>query len=103
MALSLAMAALLWVPADASAQISRYKNGGLFGNYQQVEKNKQYGLMGGGFRTTDPSYIFNNQAFGSSDGNLTNETFGEETPLGGGIAILLLAGAGYVALKKKED
>ncbi len=32
----------------------------------------------------------------------TNETFGE-TPLGSGLLILLGAGLGYVALKKKED
>ena len=29
--------------------------------------------------------------------------FEEVVPLGGGIAILLVAGLGYVALKKKED
>ena len=33
---------------------------------------------------------------------ITNGSFGE-APLGGGIAIMLVAGLGYVALKKKED
>ena len=33
---------------------------------------------------------------------ITNDGFGE-TPLGSGIAILIGAGLGYVALKKKED
>lgn len=37
----------------------------------------------------------------NTSGGMTNQTF--ETPLGGGIAILLAAGLGYVALKKKED
>jgi len=36
-------------------------------------------------------------------GGITNGSFGEEVPLGGGIAILLVAGLGYVALKMKED
>ena len=36
-------------------------------------------------------------------GGITNGSFGEEVPLGGGIAIMLVAGLGYVALKKKED
>lgn len=36
-------------------------------------------------------------------GGMTNETFGETTPLGSGLMILLGAGLGYVALKKKED
>ena len=34
-------------------------------------------------------------------GGITNDDFG--APLGSGIAILLGAGLGYVALKKKED
>ena len=34
---------------------------------------------------------------------ITNGSFGEDAPLGGGIAIMLVAGLGYVALKKKED
>ena len=36
-------------------------------------------------------------------GGITNGSFGEEVPLGGGIAIMLVAGLGYVALKKTED
>ena len=37
--------------------------------------------------------------------NFTNGNFGESdpAPLGGGIAILMGLGLGYVALKKKED
>jgi LPXTG-motif cell wall-anchored protein len=37
------------------------------------------------------------------EGGFTNQGYGEPAPLGSGIAVLLLAGAGYVALKKKED
>ena len=34
-------------------------------------------------------------------GGITNQTFG--APLGSGLLIMVAAGAGYVALKKKED
>jgi len=36
-------------------------------------------------------------------GGIQNDNFLEVSPLGSGIAILLVAGLGYVALKKKED
>ena len=39
----------------------------------------------------------------SDNGLFTNANFGEEAPLSSGIAVLLAAGLGYVALKKKED
>ena len=32
-----------------------------------------------------------------------NQTFGQAAPLGSGLIVLLGAGLGYVALKKKED
>ena len=35
--------------------------------------------------------------------SITNSGIGETAPLGSGIVILLGAGLGYVALKKKED
>ena len=36
-------------------------------------------------------------------GGFTNDGFGNNAPIGSGIAILIGAGLGYVALKKKED
>ena len=39
----------------------------------------------------------------NTESGITNADFGEEAPLGSGIAIMLAAGLGYVALKKKED
>ena len=36
-------------------------------------------------------------------GGIQNDNFEVVSPLGSGIAILLVAGLGYVALKKKED
>ena len=62
---------------------------GLFGmgaNADNSENNGSRGMMDINDNTSD---------------GMTNQTF--ETPLGGGIAILLAAGLGYVALKKKED
>ena len=40
-----------------------------------------------------------------TEGGITLGNFGigEEAPLGSGVVVMLLAGAGYVALKKKED
>lgn len=40
---------------------------------------------------------------GNVEGDITNDGFGSNAPLGSGIAILIGAGLGYVALKKKED
>ena len=37
------------------------------------------------------------------ESGITNSGIGEQAPLGSGLVILLGAGLGYVALKKKED
>ena len=104
----LVMSVALSMPIMASAQ------GGLFqrGEWLWTQKDGSTAL-------------FTNQAFGDpldgSDvtnetfGNLaegvdvTNQTFGEDAPLGNGLYTLLLAGAGYAAMrsnkkkKKKEN
>lgn len=98
--LSLAMALLL--PVTTFAQESRNTHGGMFGtNPSPAQKNTSL-LNNGGISRSASSSNLGNQAFGGTHENLTNETFGE-TPIGSGIAILLLAGAGYVVFKKKED
>lgn len=43
-----------------------------------------------------------NQGFGGTNGSLTNQGF-VEAPLGNGLFVLLAAGAGYTALKKKKQ
>lgn len=88
--LSLAMAVVMALPTMAMAQEGRSAHGGLFGTAEQA--NKEQSFMG-------------NQTRGSLtlEGGTTNQSYGVDAPLGSGIAILLLAGAGYVALKKKED
>ena len=40
---------------------------------------------------------------GNVETGITNQGIGQEAPLGSGLVILLGAGLGYVALKKKED
>jgi hypothetical protein len=93
--LSLGLAAGMMLPASASAQ-------GVFGdmldNYYaekeaQSSQNSGALLRGAGSDRTTPNV----------SGGFTNQGYGEPAPLGSGIAVLLLAGAGYVALKKKED
>ena len=84
--LSLGLVAMM-MPANAMAQDDAERPGGLFGN-------KEWFSLDGLFtKDGEPEY----------DG-LDNYNIGEEeAPLGSGIAILLAAGLGYVALKKKED
>ena len=90
-AFSLGLAAGMMLPASASAQ-------GVFGDmldnyYSEKEQSSQGGgalLRGNGDRSGE-SFTVNTQ------------DFGQNAPLGSGIAILIGAGLGYVALKKKED
>jgi len=88
---SLGLAAGMMLPANASAQ-------GVFGDmldnyYAEKEQTSQSGgalLSGNGDRRGGMEIGVNTQDFG-------------QAPLGSGIAILIGAGLGYVALKKKED
>ena len=83
--LSLGLAALM-APATMNAQINR----GLLQNpYKDHDNSRRNESM---MRAGDPKPI---------GGDITNDDF--DAPLGSGIAILIGAGLGYVALKKKED
>ena len=85
--LSLGLAALM-APATMNAQINR----GLLQNpYKDHDNSRRNESM---MRAGDPKPIV---------GDITNDGFGSNAPLGSGIAILIGAGLGYVALKKKED
>ena len=87
-ALSLGLAALM-APATMNAQINR----GLLQNPYKDESGKNHGMMnstGSRGEITLPS------------SNIANDDF-STAPIGSGIAILIGAGLGYVALKKKED
>ena len=67
---------------------------GLFG-YGNYDKNQDYNY-----------FMTNRGLININDDEATgivNQTFGEEAPIGGGIIVMLVASAGYVLLKKKED
>ena len=85
--LSLGLAALM-APATMNAQINR----GLLQNpYKDHDNSRRNESM---MRAGDPKSI---------KGDITNDGFGNNAPIGSGLVILLGAGLGYVALKKKED
>ena len=109
---SIALAVGMLLPASSFAQSVEAETGGgllgfgkIFGsdgflfdenlNEEPIEEEgfgSNSGLFGKGRAIND-----------NISGGITNGDFGEEVPLGGGIAIMLVAGLGYVALKKKED
>lgn len=86
--LALTMAVLLLTPIFSNAQ-----KGGLFGygNYDESYDNN-YGMMNRGMVNINDN----------GETGFVNQTFGE-VPVGNGIIVMLVAGAGYVLLKKKED
>jgi len=86
-ALLIGLAAMM-APATMNAQI----NHGLLKNPYKDESHDKTSLL-----------QRNNAINDNITGDITNGDFGEEVPLGSGLVILLGAGLGYVALKKKED
>ena len=70
--------------------------GGLFGSTSNTSTT--HGMMNRGNDVIGSS--FNGQGFGATEGNLTGQTFG--APLGSGLFVLLIAGAGYATLKAKK-
>lgn len=106
-ALSLAMATALSLPFGALGQ-------GLFG--EVGDSGGDHGLLGRGNRgTTEGTFThqtfgndydgtFMHQTFGNNhEGNFTHQTFGNNTPVGSGLFILLSAGMGYAATKRKKN
>ena len=83
-ALSLGLAALM---APATPLNAQSRPGGLFGTDPQTNDNSPEGLMNR--NRSGESFEFKNDNFGA--------------PLGSGLVLLIGAGLGYVALKKKED
>lgn len=83
--LSLMLAMGLMIPFTTNAQQYNGGNFGLFGRGNDVENNNRNGGMewsGGGMIVQDPT---------------------QEAPIGSELFILMAAGAGYAALKRKED
>ena len=77
------------LPLGASAQ----------GLFQRGVADEEYYGFGG--------TAYNQGMFGirgtQTTGIIDNQTFGQEVPMGSGIIVLLAAGMGYAALKRKED
>ncbi len=86
LALSLGLAALM-APATMDAQI----NHGLLQNPYKTESGKNHSMLK---QNREGGFSITHNGIGQSE---------PEAPLGSGIAIMLAAGLGYVALKKKED
>lgn len=80
---SMVVVAGMFLPASGFAQ----EGGGLFG---RGDVNESSGWFRGLLMNED-----------LENGGITNDDFG--APIGSGIVILIGAGLGYVALKKKED
>ena len=79
-----------------SLPFSVLAQGGLF---QRGDGNtdQNAGLM----RNGEATILMTNQTFGNPNGSdLTNQTFG--APIGSGLFVMLMAGAGYAALKTNK-
>ena len=82
------MAALLTMPTTLTAQIG--KKGGLF-NKDMTEENTN-GLL---------NYHNNrDEIYGSP---INNQTFGQQVPVGSGLFVLAMAGAGYAMMRRKRS
>jgi len=99
MALSAVLAAGMLLPTDATAQFSKNENffksdGGYFrsGSTSGSISNEAYWHY---------SSDIINEAYGSSYGGISNESYG--APLGSGLLIMLAAGAGYIAIKRRRS
>ncbi len=100
LALLAAMAVGLALPSSVEAQ--QGGKGGVFGRGSDSGHGNEKGTTGmlnQSLSTTNGG--LNDQIFGGTNGGFVNEGFG--TPIGGGLLILVAAGAGYAILKRKED
>ena len=82
------MMSTMLLPLGASAQDGLFNRG--------VSDEAYYGYGG----ASGKSFIGNRDA---TTGTINNQIFGQPVPMGSGLVILLAAGAGYAALKRKED
>ena len=94
--LSLLLSVGILQPLSVSAQDRPH--GGLFKG-GGVEQNS--GLLNRGTISTND---FSNQFFGETQLGITNETFGNNpAPMGEGLIVMVLGGAGYALLKRKKN
>lgn len=90
LAFSLMVVAALLAPIGATAQEGLFQRG--------VSDEAYYGY-GGKNEKTELLGHRNVQ----TTGTINNQIFGQTVPVGSGVIILLVAGASYAALKRKED
>ena len=122
---SMVLAAGMLLPARGFAQTTEAETGGglfrfgklfnseeLFPDLVEEEPNADWtqgndGLFGSNQNNPNGDAFWNNSGLFNKSinttGGITNQGIGEEAPLGSGLVILIGAGLGYVALKKKED
>ncbi len=94
-AFSFLVAMCVLLSANVFAQ-SQERPGGLFGYMSNTSTTG--GMMN---RSNDVvGSNLNGQGFGATEGNITGQTFG--APLGSGLFVLLVAGAGYATLRAKK-
>ena len=85
----------LALPISLMAQDGLFKRGDLGGQNDALNSPLMH-------RSGETSTHLSNQGFGNPNGSdLTNQTFG--APLGSGLLIMLLAGAGYTAMKSNKN
>ena len=90
--LIVAIAVMSMLPLGTFAQEGLFQRGGTDGN------GCTNGLMDRSESTIGGN--FTGQGFGATNGNITGQTFG--APLGGGLIVLLAAGASYATFKSKK-
>lgn len=76
------------------------QNGGLFGGGSESKGYEEVGQGMLGYRGTSQGTM-SNQGFGGTQGGITNQGF-SETPIGNGLLVLMMAGAGYAAFKRSK-
>ena len=80
----------------AATSIGAFAQEGLF---QRGTTDEAYYGFGG---TTDESGLLGDRSV-TTTGTINNQIFGQPVPVGSGVLLLIAAGAGYAALKRKED
>lgn len=93
--MALTVAIGLMCSSNLLAQMDNSRPGGLFGSEGYTSK----GLMGRSESTVGG--YFTGQGFGSTGANITGQTF--NVPLGGGLFIMLAAGASYATVKSRKN
>jgi len=85
--------------------------GDLLDNYYDEQEASRGGLLSGGLRSGGST--LGNESFGAAGSTVGNEAFGANgsiihnepfgAPIGGGLGILLAAGAGYALIQSKKN